>query len=235
MDADTLFREGRLSEAIDVLNGVLREDPTDLTSRLFLFELLCFSGSYDRARKQLSAVITADPEAAVATAWYQEALHAEEQRQEMFKKGELPDEGDSPGPVSGTLNGEPFDDLRDADPRIGPRLEVIVGGRYTWLPMEHLSSLRMEAPTKLRDLFWARGEIKAAETLGGYGGDALFPAMTPLAWQHPDEGVRLGRVTAWIEVESIGEIPVGQKMLLVDGEDFPLLELRELVIATPGR
>jgi protein involved in temperature-dependent protein secretion len=150
VNADTLFREGRLSEAIDALTGALRQDPTDLKSRLFLFELLCFSGAYERAGKQLGAVITADPEAAVATAWYAEALHAEEQRQSMFKTGELPDEGDSPGSVSGTLNGEPFSDLRDADPRIGPRLEVIVGGRYTWLPLEHLAHLKIEPPAKLR-------------------------------------------------------------------------------------
>ncbi len=235
MNAETLLREGRLSEAIDALNEVLRQDPTDLRSRLFLFELLCFSGGYERARKQLSAAITADPEAAVATVWYQEALRAEEQRQDMFKTGELPDEGDSPGPVSGTLNGDPFEDLRDADPRIGPRLEVIVGGRYTWLPLEHVASLTMEPPAKLRDLFWAPGELQAGEALGGYGGDALFPALTPLAWQHPDEAVRLGRVTEWIELDSGEERPVGQKMLLVDGEDFPLLEVRELIINTPDR
>lgn len=235
MNAEELYREGRLAEAIEALNGVLRQDPTDLKNRLFLFELLCFSGAYERARKQLSAVITADPEAAVATAWYQEALRAEEQRQEMFHKGELPDEGGSPGPVSGTLNGRPFEDLRDGDSRIGPRLEVIVGGRYSWLPLEHLARLTMEPPAKLRDLFWARGELKAGEALGGYGGDALFPALTPLAWQHPDEAVRLGRVTEWIETDSGEERPVGQKCLLVDGEDFPLLEVRELVIDTPDR
>lgn len=235
MNADTLFREGRLTEVIEVLNGALREDPTDLKSRLFLFELLCFSGAYERAGKQLNAIITADPEAAVATAWYQEALRAEEQRQEMFKKGELPADGDSPSAVSGTLNGEPFEDLRDADARIGPRLEVIVGGRYTWLPLEHLAALRMEPPAKLRDLFWARGEIKTGEDLGGYEGDALFPVMTALAWQHEDDAVRLGRVTEWVKLESGEEIPVGQKMLLVDGEVFPLLEVRELVIGTPER
>ncbi len=234
MNADALYKEGRLGDAIEALTGVLRQDPTDLKSRLFLFELLCFSGAYERARKQLNAVITADPEAAVATAWYQEALRAEEQRQDMFKKGELPDEGDSPGSVSGTLNGDAFDDLRDADSRVGPRVEVIVGGRYTWLPLEHVSYIKLEAPEKLRDLFWARGELKAAEILGGYGGDALFPALTPLAWQHKDEAVRLGRITEWEQLDSGDERPVGQKMLLVDGEEFPLLEVRELIINTPA-
>jgi type VI secretion system protein ImpE len=125
--------------------------------------------------------------------------------------------------------------LRDADSRIGLRLEVIVGGRYTWLPFEHLAHLKIEEPKKLRDLFWARGELKAGEVLGGYGGDALFPALTPLAWQHEDDAVRLGRITEWIELDTGEERPVGQKMLLVDGEDFPLLEVRELIINTPDR
>jgi type VI secretion system protein ImpE len=54
--------------------------------------------------------------------------------------------------------------------------------------------------------------------------------MSPLSSQHPDDVVRLGRTTEWCEDES-GEIsPFGQKMLLVDGEEFPFLELRHLEI-----
>jgi type VI secretion system protein ImpE len=42
--------------------------------------------------------------------------------------------------------------------------------------------------------------------------------------------VRLGRSTVW-EEEADGEaLPFGQKMLLVDGEEFPLLEVRTLEI-----
>lgn len=235
MNADTLFKEGRLTEAIEALNQVLRGDPTDVRSRTFLFELLCFSGGYERARKQLDAVTTADPESGLSAAWYQEALVAEEKRQEMFKTGELPDSGSSPASVSGTLNGKPFTDLEDGDPRIGPRLEIIVGGRYTWMPMEHLASLTMEPPRKLRDLFWAPVQIETTDALEGYSGDALLPGMTPLAWQHPDEGVRLGRWTEWTELPSGAEAPVGQKLLLVDDEEFPLMEVRELLIHAPDR
>lgn len=235
MDADALYREGRLSEAIEALNQVLRADPTDVRSRTFLFELLCFSGGYERARRQLDAVSAADPELNLSAAWYQEALVAEEKRQEMFKKGELPDSGSSPSPVSGTLNGKPFSDLRDGDPRVGPRLEIIVGGRYTWMPLEHLASLKMEPPKRLRDLFWAPVQIETTQALDGYAGEALLPVITPLAWQHPDEGVRLGRWTDWKELESGEEAPVGQKLLLVDDEEFPLLEVRELLVNAPDR
>ena len=59
--------------------------------------------------------------------------------------------------------------------------------------------------------------------------------MTPLAWQHPEEVVRLGRQTDWIDLESGEEAPVGQKLLLVDDEEFPLLEVRELLVTPPDR
>ncbi len=235
MNADALYREGRLSEAIEALNQVLRSDPTDIRSRTFLFELLCFSGAFERARKQLDAIGTADPELNLTAAWYQEALVAEEKRHEMFQDGGLPDIGSPPQSVRGTLNGKPFSDLRDGDPRLGPRLEIIVGGRYTWMPLEHLATLAMEPPKRLRDLYWAPVQIETTEALDGYAGEALLPVMTPLAWQHPDDSVRLGRQTDWIELESGEEAPVGQKLLLVDDEEFPLLEVRELLVHPPDR
>ena len=59
-----------------------------------------------------------------------------------------------------------------------------------------------------------------------------------LATRHPDELVRLGRVTEWMDLDNDLQAPVGGKMLLVDDEEFPLLEVRQLEIegpsATPG-
>lgn len=234
MEADALFREGRLTDAIASLNEVLRADPTDLRSRTFLFELLCFAGELERAHKQLDAISTADPERQLAAFGYREALRAEEKRREMFREGELPESGGSSTRLTGTLNGRPFQDLADADPRIGPRLEVVVGGRYTWMPFEHLVSLKAEAPSHLRDLFWIPAELKTSPALESYEGVALLPAMTPFAWQHEDETVRLGRMTDWYDLDDGQEAPVGQKLLLVDDEAFPFLEIRELAITTPA-
>jgi type VI secretion system protein ImpE len=44
--------------------------------------------------------------------------------------------------------------------------------------------------------------------------------------------VRLGRVTQWQVLDDDVEAPIGQKLLLVDGEEFPILELRELTITS---
>ena len=61
-------------------------------------------------------------------------------------------------------------------------------------------------------------------------GEVLTPALAPLSWQHADDAVRLGRATVWEEDEEGNQIPVGQKMLLVDGEEVPYLEVRKLEI-----
>jgi type VI secretion system protein ImpE len=54
--------------------------------------------------------------------------------------------------------------------------------------------------------------------------------MAPLSWHHENDAVRLGRVTEWQELDDGSQTPVGQKLLLVDDQDFPILELRELDI-----
>ena len=41
----------------------------------------------------------------------------------------------------------------------------------------------------------------------------------------------LGHATVWEETEEGEEVPFGQKMLLVDGEEIPILEVRSVRIA----
>jgi type VI secretion system protein ImpE len=231
VDATELYRAGRLDEAISALGEALRSHPTDVRRRAFLFELLSFAGAYDRAEKQLDVLAGADRDAELGTLLYRSALHAERIRQDMFRTGDLPRGGPAPRPVRGTLNGQPFEQLADADPRIGARLEVYAAGQYTWLPFEHIESVRIQPPARLRDLIWIPALVRPAERMQRLElGELLVPALTPLAWQHADSDVRLGRVTEWQALEDGSQIPAGQKLLLVDGEEFPILEVRELVI-----
>jgi type VI secretion system protein ImpE len=231
MNATELYRAGKLDEAIQALGVTLRSNPQDVQRRTFLFELLCFAGQYDRAEKQLDVLAAEGKEADLGALVYRSALHAERTRADMFESGELPIGGRTPAPVSGTLNGHPFERLEDADPRIGARLEVYAAGQYTWMPLEHLESVRAQAPSRLRDLLWAPAIVRTAPTFAGLDlGEVLLPALTPLASRHPDPAVQLGRMTNWERTANGAEVPVGQKLLLVDGEEFPILEMRELVI-----
>jgi type VI secretion system protein ImpE len=230
MNARQLFQAGRLDEAIDALGAEVRDNPTDAQRRAFLFELLCFAGQYDRAEKQLNVLGSGGREAEMGALLYHAALHAERLRQDMFDKQSFP--VSSAKIVGGAINGQPFESITDADPRIGPRLEVFAAGQYMWLPFEHIDTVRMEAPKRLRDLLWAPAIVRPAETFKGLEmGEALLPVIAPMTWRHTDPAVRLGRVTEWTELSDGDQAPIGQKMLLVDDEEFPILELRELEIA----
>ncbi|MEP6491159.1 MAG: type VI secretion system accessory protein TagJ [bacterium] len=229
MQARQLFQSGRLDEAIEALGAEVRDNPTDAQRRAFLFELLCFAGQFDRAEKQLSVLGRAGRDAEMGALLYHAALHAERLRNEMFEKQNFPQT--SARIVGGTVNGQAFTSITDADPRIGARLELFAGGQYMWLPFEHVAVVRMEAPKKLRDLLWAPAIVRPNESFTGLElGEVLLPAIAPQTWREADAVVRLGRVTEWRELEDGEQAPVGQKMLLVDDVEFPILELRELEI-----
>lgn len=236
MNAKELFRAGKLDEAVQALNVEVRDNPSDKKSRIFLFELLCFSGQYERAEKQLGVLAQESNHAELGALLYLTALHAERSRQDLFRKKEYPKhptESSEPRQVSGVLNGRPFRSLADADPTIGARLEVFAAGSYMWIPFEHLASVEVPPPRRLRDLLWIPAAVRTGPTFKGLDlGEVLLPAMTPFSWQHADDAVRLGHETQWQENEDGKVAPVGQKILFVDGEEFPFLELRKLEFAS---
>jgi len=236
MNSRELYQAGKLDEAVQALGSELRNDPTDIKRRTFLFELLCFTGEYDRAEKQLDILADSGKEAAMGTLLYRSALQGARTRRDMFEKktfplGPLSDVRGSEGGGGGTLNGQAFESIEDGDPRIGAHLEVFAAGAYLWLPFEHIASVRMEPPKRLRDTIWIPAILQTGPKCKGLDlGEVLLPALTPLASKHPQNSVRLGRETVWEEAD--GEtVPAGQKLLLVDGEEIPILEVRNLLFA----
>ncbi|MFH1765582.1 MAG: tetratricopeptide repeat protein, partial [Gemmatimonadota bacterium] len=61
MEAERLYKEGKLGDAIAALQEELRSNPQDVPRRTLLFELLLFKGEGERARTQLDVIETADP------------------------------------------------------------------------------------------------------------------------------------------------------------------------------
>jgi type VI secretion system protein ImpE len=231
------MRDGKLGEAIASLSAELRDNPTDGQRRTFLFELLCFAGEYDRAEKQLDVLARSGKEAEMGALLYHSALHAERTRQDMFRSEDFPHGGGAggPAPVSGTLNGRPVSSLTDADPRIGARLEVYAAGQYTWIPFEQLATIRMKPPERLRDTLWAPAVVRTSPSFKGMDlGEVLVPVVSPLTADYDDEPAMLGRVTEWVAGPGGAPVPLGQKVWLVDGEEIPILEVRELDVAPPA-
>jgi type VI secretion system protein ImpE len=232
--AKELFVAGQVREAERELTSYLRDHPTDVAQRTFLFELLCFSGDYARAEKQLSVLSQGNADRELGAILYYSALHAEKTRHELFEKQAFPkDHATTSSP--GTLNGKPFQSLSDADPDIGARLEVFAAGAYLWIPFEHIASIDIEAPQRLRDTLWTPAIVRTGPSFKGTElGEVLIPAIYPFSWKHPDESVWLGRVTDWAADDRGTEYPSGQKMLILDGEEIPFLEVRSLQFELPA-
>lgn len=231
MGPQELFRAGKLGDAVSALSAEVRDNPTDARRRTFLFELLCFAGEYQRADKQLEVLGQAGPNSELGVLLYRAALYAQRQREDLFGRGEYPQHSESPEPKrTGSFNGKPFNSFSDADPRIGQRLELFAAGNYLWLPLEHVSSVQIEPPKRLRDLLWTPAAVRTTPAFKGAElGEVLLPVLCPFSWRHGDDIVRLGRATVWEQPDGQEEeIPFGQKMWLVDGEEIPFLDLRKL-------
>jgi type VI secretion system protein ImpE len=78
-------------------------------------------------------------------------------------------------------------------------------------------------------MLWADATVMTGPSFKGMDlGQVIIPAIYPFSWKDPDESVWLGRTTVWNADDQGKEYPSGQKTFLVDGEEFPLLEVREL-------
>ena len=235
MGARELFQSGKLDEAEQALGAEVRDHPTDVRRRTFLFELLCFQGQYDRAEKHLNVLADATPDARMGALLYLSALHAERLRQQMFQKKEYPEAAAIPNERGGTFNGKPFESFEDADPRIGARLELYAAGAYLWIPLAHVESIEMQAPQRLRDLLWIPALVRTGPAFRGTElGEALLPVLAPFSFEHSDDNVRLGRATDWDDRDGM-QVPFGQRIFEVDGVDIPILEIRKVEFAPAAK
>ena len=158
------------------------------------------------------------------------------QAMELFGKGEfragveLRDKAFEAAPMSaGKINGEAFEWIADADERLGPVLEVILEGRYYWIPFCRIRQVFIEPVSDLRDLVWA-----PAQFVWENGGQAAGHIPTRYAGTESsgDGKLKLARKTEWSNKGGIN-LGLGQRILATDTAEYPLLEIRSLEITAP--
>jgi type VI secretion system protein ImpE len=128
-------------------------------------------------------------------------------------------------PVAGTINGEAFEWLGDADARLGPVIEIILNGQYKWLPIHQIQSMTLGEPAELLDLVWAQTEF--TWTNGGQG-VGFIPVRYPGTEAAGDEAMLLSRKTDWKAVEEGFEFGLGQREISTNEADYALLDVREI-------
>ncbi len=140
---------------------------------------------------------------------------------------ELRSEALDAAPASrGLVNDQPFEWIADADPRFGPCLEIVLQGKYYWVPWSSVRSLKIPAPQNLHDFVWAPAEV---EWYHGGQVSLLVPARYP-GTEAAENVLRLGRETRWTEVAEGVVHGCGQRLLATDAADHALLEVRSVDI-----
>jgi type VI secretion system protein ImpE len=264
VSAQEALRAGRLDEALSQLQQEVRRQPADARLRIFLFQLLCVRGEWNRALTQLNVAGELDAAALLMVQTYREALRCEVYRADVFSGQRMPmalgepdawfasllqslvvaAEGHAESAVElrqrafdaapstpGKLNGESFEWIADGDSRLGPCLELIISGRYYWVPFHRIRRIDLEPPADLRDFVWTPAQVTWAN-----GGEAvaLIPTRYPGTEAAPDPALRLSRRTEWQQQSGQTYFGLGQRALVTDNAETALLDVRRIDIDPAG-
>ncbi len=259
MSASDLFKAGRLREAVDAQIQEVRSHPADQGRRLFLFELLAFSGDLDRARRQLDAVKYDNVELDTALGAYRKLLDAEQARRRLFSDGLQPHFlADPPEHFRQRL--EAVNRLREGRAAEAAELlhkanadSAVFRGLLNDKPFDSLRDADDLFGPVLEVLaqgryFWVPLEqietlalspprfprdllwMPARMEMSGSMGEVFLAALYPGSHEHADEQVKLGRATDWKQAETGPVLGAGQRTYLVGEDVVGLLEWRQLEV-----
>jgi len=247
--AESLVRASKPKEALAQLTAAVKAAPAKVELRIFMAQLLCVLGQWERAHTQLNVIADMQSDAGPMREMVGHALRCELIRKAVFEgkrspmifgqpeqwlallieslitgNNDLATKAFDEAPTrSGQINGERFEWLADADSRLGPVLEAMVNGRYYWVPFASLSKVLMEPPVDLRDRVWLPATLHFAN-----GGEAI--AMIPVRYagtESQDDGqLLMAAKTEWREIGPERFAGYGQRVLVTDQGDHDLLNVK---------
>jgi len=247
--AEQLVRAADPKAALVALTTAVKAAPAKANLRIFMAQLLCVLGQWERAHTQLNVVADMQSDAGPMREMVGHALRCELIRKAVFEgkrspmifgqppewlallieslltgNHELAAKAFDAAPTrSGKLNGEPFEWLADADSRLGPVLEAMVNGRYYWIPFENLASVSFEPPVDLRDRVWLPATLHFAN-----GGEAI--AMVPVRYAGTealeDGQLLMAAKTEWREIGPDRFAGYGQRVFVTDIGETDLLNVK---------
>jgi len=261
--AEQSLKGGDPAAALAHLQEQVRAKPADPRLRIFLFQLLCVTGQWDRALTQLGVASNLDPEALAMAQTYGDAVRCEGVRDEVFA-----------GRKSPLIFGEPeqwlallIESLLVAargEPDRSAELHTLAfdaaptsSGTVDNRPFEWISDADSRLGPVLEAVingryYWVpfsrliKIEFEPPEDLRDLvwlparlqfanGGEsvALVPTRYPGSSASPDGLIVLARKTVWEEVAGDSHRGLGQRIFATDAEEVPMLEARTITLETP--
>ncbi len=259
MDLKELIKSGELRQARAKLVAAVKASPADQGARFLLFQALACMGEWDKARRHLEIIATQDPGRQAGVQVYLDLIQAETERIEIAhtkrspsflpeppeyleiyenacqnlhkgrfqaaKAGFLEINNRRP-PVSGMLNNKPFSGFQGTDTRLSCFLEAFVHERYLLLPFEFIRELILSPPKNFLDLLWASAQITTWE---GLTLNCFLPVLYTETFLRPDDRLRRGQMTDWIDLGEKIFQGVGQHVFQLDEEDIGILEIQQII------
>ena len=84
LTAQEYLQQGDLQEALQLLQEQVRAQPADVLQRIFLFQLLCVQGQWERALTQLNVAGELDDSTLAMVSMYRQVIACERFREEVF-------------------------------------------------------------------------------------------------------------------------------------------------------
>jgi type VI secretion system protein ImpE len=254
------LKNGNPAEALKLLQEQVRAKPGDAGLRVFLFQLLCVRGEWERALNQLKVATELDASALAMAQMYGEAVRCEAMRRDVFEGRKAPMvfgepeqwlallieslllAGRGEAGRSAELRSRAFE---EADTSSGD----INGQPFEWVAdADSRLGPVLEAVINGR-YYWvpfsrlASVTIEPPEDLRDMvwmpaqfqfenGGEVvgLIPTRYPGSERSEDGSIVLARRTEWREVAPDMHVGLGQRIIATDAVDVPLMELRTLVV-----
>ncbi len=157
--------------------------------------------------------------------WYA-AAHQLSVQGDAARAAALRAEAEAAAPLApGRVDGRPFDYCLDRDDRLGPMLEVVVGGQYHWMPFAVLRRIDLRPPTSLHATIWAQAVFTLTNA-------AAVPAFIPVRYAgseaSADPAVQMSWTTTWEQHPDGAYRGLGQRLLRVGSQAVALLDVRTL-------
>jgi type VI secretion system protein ImpE len=263
MTPEEHLRSGNIEQAMTTLRDAIRANPADWKLRVFLFQLLCVDGAWEKALTQLNLVGDMGPDCMLLAQIFRPVLQCEALRAEVFA-----------GKRSPLIFGEPQEwigllvhanslfaagNLQQARQTMDQALEAApaVAGKINDHDFEWIADADSRLGPVLEAVvdgkyYWipfnriARVSISrpsdlrdlvwiSANFTWANGGES--PGMIPTRYmgseKSADAALRLSRKTEWRDAGEGFFLGEGQRLFATDAGEYPLLETQSIVLNQP--
>ena len=264
MTPEDHLKAGNPAGALEALSSLVKAKPGDAKLRIFLFQLLCVLGQWDRAIRQLKVCGELSPAALQMAQAYREAIICEVYREKVFAGTKAPLVFGEPQEwlawlmeaqkLLATGQAQAAAELRAKAFEAAPATSGDMDGqRFEWIADADMRfGPVLEAIVNGRYFWLPFSQIRSITfdpptdlrdavwtaanlTLANEGQVVAFiPTRYPFSGQKGDAGEKLSRATSWTDAGAETFVGLGQRLLSTDQRDVALLDARLIKFDTPA-